>query len=219
MIRPEELKKNELLTWSPGTGAEVWEMFCAAIAGDLDTIQRLLNGNASLVRCQHAYRTPLYFAVRENQIEAARFLLEHGADPLSLAVNDSLLDITRDRGYGEMQKLLEAVLGARQRASPKGNAIAAAIRERNSEKVRALLDASPEILHAGDERSNHPIHWAVMTRQIGIIDELLARGADINAQRFDGAGLFNSPTAITTIAAGGMCPKKPRPPLARRSTT
>ena len=32
-----------------------------------------------------------------------------------------------------------------------------------------------------------PIHWAVMTRQIGIIDELLARGADINAQRFDGA--------------------------------
>jgi len=113
MIRPEELRRGP-----PGTGAEVWEMFCAPIAGDLDTIQRLLNGNASLVRCQYAYRTPLYFAVRENQIEAARFLLEHGADPLRLAVNESLLDITRDRGYGEMQKLLEAVLGARQRASP-----------------------------------------------------------------------------------------------------
>jgi ankyrin repeat protein len=43
------------------------------------------------------------------------------------------------------------------------------------------------LLHAADARSNQPIHWAVMTRQIALIDELLARGADINARRFDGA--------------------------------
>ena len=43
------------------------------------------------MRCHHAYRTSLYFAVRENQMEVARFLLERGADPLSLAVNDSLV--------------------------------------------------------------------------------------------------------------------------------
>ena len=162
-------------------------MFRAAITGDVQTIERLLNRNPRLVRCHYSYRTPLYFAVRENQIGAARFLLEQGADPLSLAVNDSLLDITRDRGYGEMQKLLEANLAVAQGASPKGNAIAGAIRERNPEKVRSLLDASPELLHTGDERSNQPIHWAVMTRQIDILDELLARGADIDARRFDGA--------------------------------
>src|SRR5207247_1731804 len=99
----------------------------------------------------------------------------------------SFLDITRDRGYVEMQKLLETALAGTQRASPKGNAIAAAIRERDPERALKLLDASPELLHAGDERSNQPIHWAVMTRQIGLIDELLKRGADINAQHFDGA--------------------------------
>ncbi len=187
MIQPEELKKDEPLKWSTGTGTEVWEMFCAAIAGDLETIQRLVNRNPSLVRCHFRYRTPLYFAVRENQIEVARFLIEHGTDPLALAVNDSPLDIARDRGYGEMQKMLESVYASTQGASPKGNAIAAAIRERNPEKVRGLLDATPELLHAGDERSNQPIHWAVMTRQIDIIDELLARGADINARRQDGA--------------------------------
>jgi ankyrin repeat protein len=187
MIQPEELKKNEPLLWSPGTGADVWAMFGAAITGDLDTIQALVNKEASLVRCQHAYRTPLYFAVRENQIAVARFLLEHGTDPLSLAVHDSLLDITRDRGYGEMQKLLEAALANGHGASPKGNAVAAAIRERNPEKVRSLLDAAPELLHTGDERSNQPIHWAVMTRQIDVLDELLVRGADINARRCDGA--------------------------------
>lgn len=187
IIRPEELKKDEPLKWSTGTGTEVWEIFCAAVAGDLETIQRLVNRNPSLVRCHFRYRTPLYFAVRENQMEVARFLIEHGTDPLGLAVNDSLLDSAGDRGYGEMQKMLESLYASTQGASPKGNAIAAAIRERNPEKVRGLLDAAPELLHAGDERSNQPIHWAVMTRQMDILDELLARGADMNARRQDGA--------------------------------
>jgi ankyrin repeat protein len=187
MIQPEALKKNEPLMWSPGMGTEVGEMFCAAITGDLETIKRLVEKKPSLVRCHHAYRTPLYFAVRENQLEVAAFLLEHGTDPLGLAVNDTFLDIARDRGYEEMQKLLEAKLTSLHGASPKGEGIAAAIRERDLAKVRNLLDAAPELLHAGDERSNQPIHWAVMTRQIDIIDELLTRGADINARRQDGA--------------------------------
>jgi ankyrin repeat protein len=72
-------------------------------------------------------------------------------------------------------------------ASSIGEPIAAAIRERDMAKVRTLLDASPDLLHAGDGRSNQPIHWAVMTRQIDIIDDLLERGANINAARFDGA--------------------------------
>jgi len=187
MIQPEALKKNEPLTWSPGKGTEVWEMFCAAITGDLETITRLLNKDSSLVRGMYAYRTPLYFAVRENQTEAAALLLEHGADPMNGSIHDSLLDIARDRGYAEMQKLLETHLAHAHGVSPKGTALAAAIRERDLAQVRSLLDASPELLHAGDERTNQPIHWAVMTRQIGLIDELLARGADINAKRSDGA--------------------------------
>ena len=74
MIRPEELKKNEPLKWSPGTGVQIWEMFRAAIAGDLETIRSLLAQDPALVRCHHIYRTPMYFAVRQNQIEAAEFL-------------------------------------------------------------------------------------------------------------------------------------------------
>ncbi|MFY9607085.1 MAG: ankyrin repeat domain-containing protein [Blastocatellia bacterium] len=187
MIQPDELKKNEPLLWSTGLGTDVWEMFCAAITGDLETVKRLLDNDPSVARSQYAYRTPIYFAVRENQLEVAALLLEHGADPLSLAVGDSLPDICRDRGYDEMQKLLEAHLAGVHGASPEGTAVAAAIRERHLPRVRSLLDASPELLNAGDERSNQPIHWAVMTRQIDMIDELVARGADINAPRFDGA--------------------------------
>jgi ankyrin repeat protein len=187
MFQPDELKKNEPLVWSVGTGTEVWEIFCAAMKGGLETIKRLVNGNPNIVRCHYAYRTPLYFAVRENRIEVVGFLLDHGADPIGLAVNDSLLQITRDRGYTEMENLLESKLLRLHGASVKGESIAAAIRERDLTKVRSLLDTDPSLLNAGDGRGNQPIHWAVMTRQIELIDDLLTRGADINARRQDGA--------------------------------
>jgi ankyrin repeat protein len=187
MNQPEELKKNEPLTWSPGRGVDVWELFCACITGDVIAVERLLKSDPALVRCQYAYRTPLYFAVRENQLAVAQLLLDSGADPLSLAVNDRLLDICRDRGYADMQQLLSTHYATILNASPRGEVVAAAIREHDLARVRRLLDASPELLHAGDERSNQPIHWAAMTRQLDVIDELLARGADIEAVRYDGA--------------------------------
>jgi ankyrin repeat protein len=187
MIQPDELKKKKPLTWSPGLGTDVWKMFCACVAGDLKAIKRLLKKDPSLVRCNYAYRTPIYFAVRENQVEVARLLLKLGADPLGLAVNDTLLDICRDRGYAEMEKMLEANFASTKGASPKGEAIAEAIRGHDMNKVRSLLDAAPELLHEGDGGSSQPIHWAAMTRQLDVIDELLSRGADINAARFDGA--------------------------------
>jgi ankyrin repeat protein len=86
-----------------------------------------------------------------------------------------------------MEKLLEDNYAAAKGASPKGEAVAAAIRAHDLAKVKSLLDSAPELLHAGDGTSNQPIHWATMTRQLDVIDELLARGADINAKRQDGA--------------------------------
>ena len=172
MIQPEDLKKNEPLTWSTGTGTDVWEMFSAAIAGGLETIRRLLDRDPSLVRGAYEYRTPLTFAVRENQLEAARLFLERGANPMIQIGNPgTLLEIARDRGYAEMEKLLEDTLARVHGVSPRAEPVAAAIRERNLSKVRSLLDASPDLLDRGDARSNRPIHWAVMTRQLDMVNE------------------------------------------------
>jgi ankyrin repeat protein len=187
MIQPDELTKSEPLMWSTGLGTDVWALFCAAIAGDLAAVIHLVSNDPTLVRSHYAYRTPLYFAVRENRLEVAEYLLDHGADPIGLAVNDSLLEICHDRGYAALETMLAARIERLHGASPRGEAVAEAIRTRDLAAVRSLLDASSELLHAGDQRSNQPIHWAVMTRQIDLIDELLARGADINAARQDGA--------------------------------
>src|SRR5262249_1349263 len=92
-----------------------------------------------------------------------------------------------DRGYGDMQTLLENALGISGDSTSGGEVIAAAIRERDAFKVRKLLESDPALVHAKDDRTNRPIHWAVMTRQLDSIDELLERGADINAKRGDGA--------------------------------
>lgn len=185
MIRPDALKKNERLVWSAGTGTDVWDLFCACVAGDLERVRRLVTTDPSLVRAHYEYRTALSFAVRENRLDVAAFLLDHGADPLG--VGGDLVEAARDRGYREMEELLASRFASLHDASSKGEAVAAAIRERDPEKVRRLLDEAPELLHAGDGRSSQPIHWAVMTRQIDIIDDLLSRGANIDARRQDGA--------------------------------
>ena len=59
MNQPDVLKKNEPLMWSPGRGTDVWEMFCACVAGDLAAVERLVKKEPLLVRSSHAYRTPL----------------------------------------------------------------------------------------------------------------------------------------------------------------
>ncbi|QDT54235.1 Ankyrin repeats (3 copies) [Caulifigura coniformis] len=187
MQRPRELWLTDRLKWSTGRGVDVWDLFTACLAGDLPAVQRLIRRDASLVRAHWMYRTPLSFAVREGRTPVVAFLLDQGADPLSLAVNDSLLEICRDRGHHDVERVLSDHLENRLNASPRGEAIAAALRNRDRPAVRSLLEATPELLHVGDARSNQPIHWAVMTRQIEMVDELLERGADVNAVRYDGA--------------------------------
>jgi ankyrin repeat protein len=161
-------------------------MFCAAKAGDLTTAKALLKKDPSLSRSEYDYRNPMYFAVRENQVEVVEFLLGQGANPISSGTNDTLLQIAKDRGHDKIKQLLETAI-AGKKGTAGGTIMAEAIRSRDLEKVKALLDASPEYISGLDENTNQPIHWAVMTRQPDMIDEVLARGADINAARADGA--------------------------------
>lgn len=186
LIQPDELMKHAPLMWSPGMGDDVWAMLCASADGDFAAVQQLVEKDPSLVSCAHEYHTPLAMAVRENQLAVAEFLLASGADPINSGTSDTLIQSARDRGYEAMRQLLEARLAVNH-AAPGGAAMAAAIRERDLARVRGLLEAEPELVHAADERTNQPIHWAVMTRQPDIIEELLSRGADIDAQRSDGA--------------------------------
>jgi RNA polymerase sigma factor (sigma-70 family) len=184
LIQPEALKRQKPWMWSPGIGSDVWEMFCACLLGDLEAVKALVQRDPSLVRAHYEYRTPLSFAVRENHLDVAEYLLDHGAADVSLG---DPIEMARDRGHTAMVELLERKYRELHGASAEGEPVAAAIRELDLAKVRHLLDENPTLLRARDRRSNEPIHWAVMTRQLDLIDELVRRGADLNARRGDGA--------------------------------
>ena len=187
MLQPAALKSDQKLMWSQGRGTDLWALIQACTSGDLEAVRALIAKDPSLARAHHDYRKPLYFAVRENRLDVVRFLLEHDRNPLDLWVDDDPLEIARDRGYTAMEQLLSHTLETKFNASPKGEPVALALRNHDVKQMRELLDTQPELIGKGDKGSNQPIHWATMTRQLDAIDELLRRGADINAQRTDGA--------------------------------
>jgi ankyrin repeat protein len=185
MLQPDSLKSEDYQPWSRGRGVDVWAMICASITGDLAAIQSLVSRDPNLVECEFEYFKPLRFAIRENQRAVVDFLMEKGADP-AYEAGDSLVTVARDRGYTDLAAFLESTLKERHHMSPEAAAVVATIKARDPARVRALLEQQPDLLHAADEHGSQPIHWAVMTRQIELIDYLLERGAEINAARPNG---------------------------------
>lgn len=186
MVQPESLKSEDYQPWSRGRGIDVWAMICASISGDIDTIKTLVARDPKLINCEYEYFTPIRFAVRENQRQVVDFLLQQGVNP-AYEAGDSLVTIARDRGHDELAVYLESNLKDRYHMIPEGRNIAAAIRAFDIRQVQELIEKQPGLVHAADERGNQPIHWAVLTRQLDIIDYLLEHGANINAMRPDGA--------------------------------
>jgi uncharacterized protein len=186
MVQPESLTSEDYQLWSRGRGTDVWAMICASISGDIDTIKTLVARDPNLINCEHEYFTPIRFAVRENQREVVDFLLQRGVNP-AYESGDSLVTIAKDRGYNELTTYLESILNDRYHINPEGKNIAAAIRAFDIRRVQELIEKQPALVHAADERGNQPIHWAVLTRQLDLIDYLLKHGVNINAMRPDGA--------------------------------
>lgn len=179
--QPEALKTED--------GNNIWNMITASIVGDEATARELLLKNEKLANCSWGYFTPLHFAVRYGHTELVRLLVDSGADATEkwLGWQDDPLTKAKDRGHQEIEDLLSQHLSSKYNQSPQGSKVCKLIRTGNTEEALRVLDESPDLLHASDERGNTPLHWAVLTRKLQLIDELIRRGAHLHAKRADGA--------------------------------
>jgi ankyrin repeat protein len=188
IFQPPELQTDQPLLWSSGTGREVWNLFCACANGNLETVKQMIRGNPSLVRAHYEYRTPLYFAVRENRIGVAEFLLEHGANPFYNG--EDLIEMSRIRGLTEMEALIESRRSnvrsdltaiATDRS---GTALVQAAEHGHLDVVRLLLarGADPNMPEEGNAPHGRALYAAVYAGQVEVARVLLEHGANPNQE-------------------------------------
>ncbi len=187
MTRPGTLISTDFDPLTGGSGEQIWAFFMACHDGNIEQVKSLTNQHPNLIKASIHYHTPLHFALRENHLDIARHLLNLGAPPFCDDFTPfPLLHLLKERRQTEALQLLDF-----NTISAEAEPLAQLIRDRNLPAIVKLLHDKPHLIHTGDKRTNQPLHWAVMTRNLPLIDLLLEKGANIDAMRADGARPIN----------------------------
>jgi ankyrin repeat protein len=155
-------------------------IFEAAKTGSVERIREILAASPNLVSVHDTAfgATPLHWAALRGQAEAARLLLDKGADVA--AVNndgETPLDVARRAKRANVEQLLSGTSGA-----PKLRFFQA-VREGDTQAVGELLDGDDTLLKERDAAFGATaLHWAALRGHAEVVRLLLARGADPGAR-------------------------------------
>lgn len=222
MYTPAPPPRPLFLSCTPVLRTELaWELRCAAAAGDLDALQRLLaaGGQGLLNQADADGFTALHRAAAAGQEEAVRALLRAGASPAAgTAAGDTpLLLAVRGRRPAVVEALLswdvEFSYPAASTPSAANQAgvtpLAAAAAWGNNAVVQQLL-ASGANARAVDQEGRSPLHIAASAGHGAMVALLLQAGASAGRPARDGrttlhfaAGAGNSCVAALLLGAPG----------------
>ena len=174
----------------PTNGHLAWQLFCASRVGDYSRVEKLLDADASLVNAQYWYEFPIHMAVRSDHLDIAKLLIERGADPGQSRYTynswDKLLRITQERGFSEMEAYLSSVMLERFNYDPRFVSCVELIKKRNFNDICNFIIKEPELMDSADAFGNSVLHWAVLSRNLELINFLLNKNIDPDVRRADG---------------------------------
>jgi ankyrin repeat protein len=202
-------------------------LHAVAVRGNTAGVRVLLEHGADIhARDTAANTTPLHWAVGQNQIEAARVLLDAGADANDsgdyhetgvIGFTTALRPASEDRS--QMIKLL-LDRGAQHH-------IFSAIAVGDLDLIQKLVEQNPDALDrrmSRFEQGQSPIHFAISRQRYDIVDLLIELGADLEAEDKNGntaltvAMVKGDREAITRLIAAGARQPQPDEPANFRET-
>lgn len=154
------------------------QLFDAVRKGNAEEVATLLDGDAGLLAARRSGVSALLFAVYVRHPEIARLFLDRGAD----------LDVFEASATGEIGALARRLDEDPSRANAVADdgftplGLAAFFRQRDA--LRLLLARGSDVNRASQNAQRvAPLHSAVAGGDEGIVADLLARGADVEARQ------------------------------------
>ena len=188
LLPPWELKLDSPDWTGKWRGEDIWHVLTAARAGDVAELRALLARDSSLAQAEFWYTPPLHFAVREGHADAARLLIDHGADVSHRTYygygKETLLDLALDRQHEAVADLLRTEQAKRANGDGARHPIHTAIAAGDAAAAEELLARDRTLADRGDALGRRPLHYAVETGRPELVDLLLRYGADVDATGF-----------------------------------
>jgi ankyrin repeat protein len=153
----------------------------AVLTGDAAEVKRLLQGEPALANVPHMERTkhvgytPLHYAAGWGRKDVVEVLLAYQADVNAKKhVGETPFEMAVRKGHKEVAQLLLAKGANLDIFTAAGLGMVG--------RVESFLKADEKSIRATRFGGETPLHWAAGTGQEPVVELLLARKADINAQ-------------------------------------
>jgi RNA polymerase sigma factor (sigma-70 family) len=156
-------------------GRLYWDLICAAIRNDAETLRQHLQQNPDCARLEFWYTPPVNFAVREGCLEATEVLWE------AYACEDvtGLIHLAEDRGHAAIATYLRTSTGSA--AAESDLRLHEAVEAADVAEMARLLSAVPDIGGRRDPQGRTALHVAAATGNADLLRCLLAGDIDVDA--------------------------------------